>query len=304
MDLNPLTSKDYNVYKRYFKNQPYRLCAYSLSSIIAWQNSEVQILGGILEGTPIISAEFQKNRSNRHLILPIAPVEKFPPEKLARIADDLNYPQYWFVPQCYLDLHGRDVVQAFFEIKHHLGYDDYLYLTRDLINLRGNKYSKKRNLIKQFKHQYVDQNRVVLAPITSKSVEDCLNFLEKWCEQRDCDADPQQDLACEKLAAVNTLMNIDLYEVSTLLLRIDGEVSAFGVSAFLTSKMATLQYEKAYTDIKGLYQYFDNQCAKRLFNGYTYINKESDMGNAGLIQAKKSYHPIDMVYSYRLIRKF
>jgi hypothetical protein len=303
MDLNPLTPEDYIVYKRYFKNQPYRLCAYSLSSIIAWQNSEFQVLGGVSEGGFIVAAEFQKNRSNRHLILPIAPVEKFPPAKLARLADDLNYPQYWFVPQCYLDRHGRDVVRAYFDIEHHLGYDDYIYLTSDLIELKGNKYSKKRNLIKQFKHKYVDQKRVVLAPITSKSVEDCLNFLEKWCEKRDCDADPEQDLACEKLAAVNTLMNMDLYEVNTLLLRIDGEVSAFGVSAYLTTQMATLQYEKAYTDIKGLYQYFDNQCAKHLFNGYAYINKESDMGNAGLIQAKNSYHPVDRVVSYRLIRK-
>ena len=303
MDLEPLTPEDYIVYKHFFKNQPYRLCAYSLASIIAWQNSEVPILGGILEGALIISAEFQKNRSNRHLILPIAPVEAFPPEKLARIAADLNYPEYWFVPQCYLDIHGQDIVREFFEIKPHIGYDDYIYLTSDLINLKGNKYSKKRNLIKQFKREYVDQNRVALAPITSKSVEDCLNFLEKWCEKRDCDADPEQDLACEKLAAVNTLMNMDLYEVNTLLLRIDGEVSAFGVSAYLTTQMATLQYEKAYTDIKGLYQYFDNQCAKRLFNEYTYINKESDMGDAGLIQAKKSYHPIDMVRSHRLIRK-
>jgi hypothetical protein len=67
--------------------------------------------------------------------------------------------------------------------------------------------------------------------------------------------------------------------------------------------MATLQYEKAYDKIKGLYQYFDNQCAKRLFNGYTYINKESDMGVEGLAKAKKSYHPIHIIESFRLIRK-
>jgi hypothetical protein len=30
-------------------------------------------------------------------------------------------------------------------------------------------------------------------------------FLEEWCRERDCDADDQMDLACEKQAAINTL---------------------------------------------------------------------------------------------------
>ena len=83
----------------------------------------------------------------------------------------------------------------------------------------------------------------------------------------------------------------------------DGAVSAFGISAPLTADTATLQYEKAFGSIKGLYQYFDNACARMLFDGYTYLNKESDMGIPGLSQAKKSYHPVRMVRSVKLILK-
>jgi hypothetical protein len=303
MILKPLTPEDYKNYKSFFYKQNYHLCSYSLSSIIAWQNSNYHPLGGVWKDTLIIAAEFQNNHSERHLILPIAPPEQFLPEQLAKIAADLNYDQYWFVPECYLDTHGREAVNVFFEIEHHKAYDDYIYLTRDLAELKGNKYSKKRNLIKQFQRNYVESDRVILSSIAPENIEECIEFLEKWCEQRDCDADPTKDLACEKLAAINTLMNIELFEVKSLMLRIDGVVSAFGISAFLTPDMATLQYEKAFSNIKGLYQYFDNQCAKRLFNGYSYINKESDMGIEGLAKAKRSYHPIDMVKSYRLILK-
>ncbi len=301
MTLSPLTPEDYPVYKSYFTHQPYHLCTYSLSSIIAWQNSNYQALAGIWKDRLIISAEFQTTPSKRHLILPIAPASQFPPERLAKIALELGYPEYWFVPECYLDTHTRQAVGTYFEIEHHAGYDDYIYLTRDLAELNGNTYSKKRNLINQFQRQYISKKRVTLAPITPHDVEACIDFLEKWCEQRDCDANPNEDLACEKLAAINTLINIQRYEVKSLLLRIDGKVSAFGISAFLTPEMATLQYEKAFPDIKGLYQYFDQQCARRLFNGYAYINKESDMGSEGLVKAKRSYYPVHMVKSYRLI---
>jgi hypothetical protein len=131
-------------------------------------------------------------------------------------------------------------------------------------------------------------------------VEDCIAYLHLWCGERDCDAEMDADLACERDAAIKTLRNLDLLEAKGLHLRIDGEVKAFGVSARLTDQMATLQYEKADASIKGLYQYFDQQCARRLFNGYTYINKESDMGIPGLAKSKRSYYPVEMVEAYRL----
>ena len=71
----------------------------------------------------------------------------------------------------------------------------------------------------------------------------------------------------------------------------------------LTDDMGVLQFEKAYADIKGLYQYLDNRCARELFNGHEFTNKESDMDMPGLTRAKRSDHPVDMVKSYKLIMK-
>jgi hypothetical protein len=303
MKLKHLLPADYPVYKPFFRHQRYRLCTYSLSSIIAWQNDNYQPYGAVLDNSLIIAADFRKTREKRHLILPISPDEEHPPAHLCRLADSLGYSEFWFVPECYLDTFGRQEVEALFSIERHQGYDDYIYRAEDLAQLAGNRYSKKRNLINQFEREYVDSGRVQLAPITEAAVEECLEFLEKWCEQHDCDADKDEDLFCEKQAAISTLLNMKTFEVSGLLMRVDGRVSAFGIAACLTADMATLQYEKAFSDIKGLYQYFDRECARRLFNGYAFINKESDMGLEGLAQAKKSYHPIDLVKSYRLMMR-
>jgi uncharacterized protein len=84
-----------------------------------------------------------------------------------------------------------------------------------------------------------------------------------------------------------------------ILVRIDRRVSAFAISSHLTREMAVLNFEKAYSDIRGLYQYLDHACTRQLFSSYKYINKESDMSIPNLAKSKKSYHPVMRVKSYR-----
>jgi hypothetical protein len=303
MNFSQLTPPDYDKYRHYFKNQRYELCAYSLSSIIAWSNNEYQPYGAEYENAFVVAAEFNEEKQNRHLLLPVSPSRMFDPEALVRVARLAGHTQYWFVPQDYVDHFGQALVERHFTIKPHAAYDDYVYRAQDLAELKGNRYHKKRNLINQFRREYDGTGRVSIEPITNDNTEACLVFLEEWCQERDCDADDQFDLACEKQAAINTLVNYNAFELKGILLRIDDKVCAFGISAPLTADMATLQYEKALGSIKGLYQYFDNACARMLFNGYTYLNKESDMGIPGLAKAKKSYYPERIVHSVNLILK-
>ena len=303
MNFTQLTPPDFSRYRSYFENQRYELCSYSLSSIIAWSNDEYKPFGTVYADAFVVAAEFETATQNRHLLLPIAPQRQFAPEELVALARDAGHTQYWFVPEAYIEQFGRDVVGRHFDIVDQAAYDDYVYRVKDLAALKGNRYAKKRNLIKQFQRNFVDAGKVVVEPIAADNTEACLEFLEAWCQERGCDSDEQVDLACEKQAAINTLKHIDAFDVKGILLRIDGQVSAFGISAPLTRDMATLQYEKAFGSVKGLYQYFDNACARMLFKGYTYLNKESDMGIPGLAKAKRSYHPVRMVKSVKLVLK-
>ncbi len=301
ISLSPLKPADYRTYKPFFANQRYSLCGYSLASIIAWTNDEYKPLGGIYRDAFIVAAEFETETHKRHLLLPISPDHEFSPVELAAVAEETGHTQFWFVPESYVDRFGEKTVGHHFTLHRHAAFDDYVYRVQDLAGLRGNRYSKKRNLIKQFQRGYVDTGKVILESIAADNVDDCLAFLENWCLERDCDGDDQADLACEKQAAINALVHMEDMELKGILLRIDGEVNAFGISAPLTEDMATLQYEKAYGNIKGLYQYFDNACARMLFDGYTYLNKESDMGIPGLAKAKKSYYPVEIVRAFKLV---
>jgi hypothetical protein len=44
----------------------------------------------------------------------------------------------------------------------------------------------------------------------------------------------------------------------------------------------------------------DNECAKRLFMGFQYINKESDMNLPNLAETKQSYNPVLRIKSFAL----
>lgn len=300
MQFTQLTPPDFATHRHYFENQRYRLCAYSLSSIICWTNDEYKPFGAPYKDALIVAAEFENQKKNRHLLLPISPERMVGPEELALVAKLAGHTQYWFVPGAYVDHFGEESVGRFFSIQHQGAYDDYIYRVEDLAHLPGNRYSKKRNLINQFQRDYVDRGRVAIGPILSDNTPECIEFLEEWCLEHDCDSDDQVDLSCEKQAAINALNHFGALDLKGIVLRVDGKVSAFGISAPLTPDMAILQYEKALGSIKGLYQYFDNVCAHRLFEGFTFINKESDMGIPGLAKAKKSYYPVNMVRSVKL----
>ncbi len=303
MKLRQIKISDFSKLKPFFRNPRYRLCEYSLSSILAWTNDEYQPYGMINNDALIIGAEFKHNKNLRHLMLPISPDREFSPEELYRLADNLDYDNIWFVPDTYIETFGRKRVQSCFKLSRQKEYDDYVYLSQDLVTLAGNKYSKKRNLINQFMKEYGFNGSLQEVPLEPSVASESIAFLEKWCEEHDCDVDHDMDLACEKQAAINTIENIDTLEVKGLLLRINGEVCAFAVASQLTEEMGVLHFEKAFSRIKGLYQYFDNLCAKRLLSKYKYINKESDMNIPGLAKAKKSYHPVMMVRSYQLKMK-
>lgn len=303
MTLKPITPADYPRLKPFFRRQQYRLCEYSLPLVIVWHNAEYQPYGAIEGESLIIGAEFSVQKENRHLILPVSPSKEHAPEDLKDLAEKFGFESFWFVPEDYIKAYGKKRIGAFFTIEEQPGYNDYVYRTEDLITLKGNKYSKKRNLIHQFEKNYLSSGQVEIEPMTLAAASECIDFLEKWCLQTKCEVDQLLDLACEKQAAINAINHIDTLGISGILLRLEGKVCAFGISSQLTENMGVLHFEKADVNIKGLYQYFDSQCAGRLLSRYEYTNKESDMNIPGLAKAKKSYHPAMIVQSYLLTLK-
>jgi hypothetical protein len=301
MNFKLLTDSDYDTVKLFFTGQPYNLCIYSPASLIAWSNRVFINHYAIADEVLFVAGESEDRPKDRHLILPISKDRVYSPEELHHFARKLGFEQYWYAPGDYLESLDRSELEDLFIMEEQREFEDYIYLTEDLAGLKGNRFSKKRNLIHQFSREYIRKGRVEVGDIHEIDVPVCLEFLEIWCKEYACDVDEESSLACEKEALITTLENIEHFESMGILIRVDGAVSALGIGSRLNRTMATLNFEKAFSGIKGLYQFLDNECAKKLFKGFRYINKESDMNLPNLAEAKQSYHPVLRVKSFALI---
>ncbi len=301
MNFKPLLPSDYASLRPFFAGQRYRLCPYALSSILVWTSDVYRPCGAVDGDTLYVYAEFATGRERSHLILPISPDREYTPVELADLSRRTGCGNYWFVPGDYIERNGGKSLDELFVVTRQEGYDDYVYRTEDLATLAGRRYAKKRNLIKQFEREYPEEvGNVVMRTIAAEDIPGCLEFLDRWCEERDCDVDRDEDLACEWHATRNALQHINTLGFRSVMLSIDGTVQAFGIASQLTGTTSVLHFQKASQRFKGLYQFFDRECARRLFPELEYLNKESDMGLPGLTQVKKSYYPVNMISAYRL----
>lgn len=301
MTFKPVSVADYEILKPFFCNHPYHLSIYSLASLISWSYRTFKAYYAIEKGILYIAGQSEEKPDTRHLILPISRKKVFTPAELRDVAVRLGFDRYWYAPGDYLDTLDRSALENCFVLEEQKEFEDYVYLAEELTHLKGNRFSKKRNLIHQFSREYLWRDRIKVEEIVPENAEECLRFLEIWCEQHECSGEDQENnLVCERNAIIITIKNMARLESKGILIRIDGKVSAFGIGSRLNDTTAVLNFEKADSQIKGLYQFLDNECAKRLFAGFQYINKESDMNIPNLAESKQSYHPVLRVKSYAL----
>jgi hypothetical protein len=80
-------------------------------------------------------------------------------------------------------------------------------------------------------------------------------------------------------------------------------VRAFAIGERLNGDTAVCHFEKADHFMEGLSQLVNREFCRLLFSDCTYVNREQDLGEPGLRNAKLSYHPVELVKKYRMRRK-
>ncbi len=170
---------------------------------------------------------------------------------------------------------------------------DYLYKVSDLIELPGEKYYTKRKNI----NKCLENNNLQYTPITSTVISQCLQMQTSWCNLRQCDIIP--GLAAENYAVRETFLHYDKLRVMGGAIIIEDRVEAFTIAEQLNDDTAVIHFEKANPSIIGLYQVINQFFCAKTLRGYTYVNREQDLGLHGLRRAKMSYHPVSFVKKYQ-----
>ena len=84
---------------------------------------------------------------------------------------------------------------------------------------------------------------------------------------------------------------------------VDGQMEAFTIGSMNEREnMAVIHIEKANPDIKGLYQFINQQFLVNEFPDAALVNREDDVGMEGLRKAKMSYNPVGFARKY-MVRK-
>jgi hypothetical protein len=171
---------------------------------------------------------------------------------------------------------------------------DYVYLVQDLIELKGRKYHRKRNHIKQFQEKYSFQ----YIPLTPEWIPQCLRLQVEWCDLRDCEANP--GLLNESLAIKEAFTHFEELGVKGGAILINGKVEAFTLGDPLNPETIVIHIEKANPAYEGLYPTINQAFLEHEGSGYTYVNREQDLGEEGLRKAKESYFPHHLVNKYTI----
>lgn len=169
---------------------------------------------------------------------------------------------------------------------------DYVYLTQDLIELKGRKYHRKRNHIKQFQEKYSYQ----YIPLTPEWIPQCLQLETEWCDLRHCEASP--GLLNESFAIKEAFTHFEKLGVKGGAILIYGKVEAFTLGDPLNPDTVVIHIEKANPAYEGLYPTINQAFLENQWSGYAYVNREQDLGEEGLRKAKESYFPHRLVNKY------
>jgi hypothetical protein len=172
---------------------------------------------------------------------------------------------------------------------------DYLYAFEDLVQLKGNRYHKKKNLLNQFLKSYEFEYQ----PFGVRMIEQAMAMQEDWCAWRDCES--SEVLAAENRAILRVLERWDRIDhILGGAIFIDQIIVAYALAEALTGDTILIHFEKGCPDYKGVYQAINQMFLSHTGDGFKLVNREQDLGNPGLRKAKLSYHPVDFLRKYRV----
>jgi uncharacterized protein len=194
-----------------------------------------------------------------------------------------------FFPEVYT----RRLRNEKWDIREERDFFDYIYTRDSLENLSGREYSAKRNLIRQFKRDYSYRYE----RLEKRHVPAVLALLNKW---KPMQANPKMLSFSRYCIACRLVEHFPSLSLEGGLLFVEENLVGLTLASLIPDFVyedgphptAVVHVENALTEYKGSYQMINQLFCSHLPKECMYINREEDLGLAGLRHAKLSYNPV------------
>lgn len=292
-EFSDLKLDDFGFLSDLLKRHPQPLTGYTFATLAAWRpyfhyrwvlaESDTLLISCALDPDP-----------HPHMLQPVGPLSLALMEKLVQGADDLAYPLK-VIGVCNRFLEENPAFLQPFSFHEDRAVSNYLYSAASLATLSGRKYSKKRNLLAQASSLY----KWTVQKLTAAITDSCFSVLDSIVREEN----PQMEgMPAPELAALaRTLQHFDALGQQGLLITVNDRPVAFSVYEAISPTTVAVHFERALRSYKGLFQVVNWETAKIVAaQGFEFINREEDLGDEGLRDAKMSYHPIEIIPAYEL----
>lgn len=294
-EFSTIRRDDRRLLTDFLNDHPQRLAGYTFAALAAWSSYYRYGWTFPEPGTLLISCIIEPD-TNRHLLQPVGPLSSELARTLSSRAADQPYPMKIVgVADTFVNT-NPEFVKSFSFVEDR-DFSNYLYSSEDLAQLSGRKYAKKRNLLSQASAQY----SWTCHPLSPDLIAGCFAVLDSISRE---EHPPMEGMLKREVAALQcTLRNFEEFQQQGLLLTVADRPVAFSIYEPIGPEAVAIHFERALRSYKGLYQVVNWETSKLIAaQGFKFINREEDLGNPGLRDAKKSYHPVEIIPSYELTR--
>lgn len=177
------------------------------------------------------------------------------------------------------------------DIKNERAWEDYFYLSEDLIELKGRKFNTQRNHINKFIRTYPEYQFV---EINKDNINLAIDFLINFYKEYEKTSSISIE---EKNITFELFDNYFKYNMLGGMLEVDNKIIGISVGEIINDTLF-IHTEKANRNYLGIYQMLNNEFAKHYGENTTYINREEDVGDEGLRKAKLMYNPVELLKKY------
>ncbi|MDY0296645.1 MAG: phosphatidylglycerol lysyltransferase domain-containing protein [Acidobacteriota bacterium] len=282
----PIHISDQARFHQHLERHPTPSSHYNFAALYCWQD-EYQTTWQIADDQLLIL-----NGKTRTLLMPLGP--EMPLSALLTLSQSLRKQglsgRIALIPPHYLERHPQ--LETHFILERDLDNADYIYPCSQLAELKGRKFSRKRNQIHQFLANHADFISRTLDP---EEWPHCRQLAAEWSHKK---LEVSLNDSPEFNALQRVFPNCRALGIHGFGLFSARKLVAFSIWSRQNRDTATIHFEKFDPHEKGAAQMINRETAAFLLPWAAWINREQDLGIPGLRKAKSSYLPARLLWGF------